>query len=92
MTSLAVIMSLCLDEICECNDHECRDERVCSQAFQSDNRLVLISRHIGSNRSLLTVEQTPLSIRNWATFHKLNPHLLGWQYTEQMNWRTFGWL
>jgi hypothetical protein len=47
MTSLAVIMTLCMDEICACN--ECRDERVCSQAFHSNNRLVLISRLQGSH-------------------------------------------
>ena len=49
MTSLAVIMTLCMDEICECNDHECRDERVCSQAFHINNRVVLISRPFGSD-------------------------------------------
>ena len=49
MTSLAVIMTLCMDELCACNDHECRDQRVCSQAFYSNNRLVLISRLVGSN-------------------------------------------
>jgi len=47
MTSLAVIMTLCMDEICACN--ECRDERVCSQAFHSNNRLVLISRIVFTN-------------------------------------------
>jgi hypothetical protein len=50
MTSLTVIMTWCMDEICACNDQECRDERVCSQAFHSNNRLVLISRLGGSNR------------------------------------------
>jgi hypothetical protein len=49
MTSLAVIMTLCMGEICACKDQECRDERVCSQAFHSNNRLVLISRLLGSN-------------------------------------------
>jgi hypothetical protein len=49
MTSLAVIMTLCMDEICAYNDQECRDERVCSQAFHSNNRLVLISRIVFTN-------------------------------------------
>ena len=40
MISLAVIMTLYMDEICACNDQECRDERVCSQAS-----IVTISPH-----------------------------------------------
>jgi hypothetical protein len=46
---------------------------------------------MGSDRSLLAVEEAHLGICDGTAFHKLNPHLLGWQYTEQMKWRTFGW-
>src|ERR1700734_3829451 len=49
MTSLAVIITWCMDEICACNDQECRDERVCSQAFHRNNRLVLISRPVSGD-------------------------------------------
>lgn len=49
MTSLALILTLCMNELCACNDEECRDGEMCSQSFYSYDRLVLTSRLVVTN-------------------------------------------